>query len=601
MSKRTRLSVESLDNRCLPSFSPAASFPVGTNPQAVATADFNNDGNLDLLTANAGSNSVSVLLGDGQSGFAAAINSAAGANPVSIAVGDFNGDGTMDLAAANRGTTGVSVALGNGDGSFRAPSTIDIGSSVESVAMGDFNGDGKMDIGVISNLNYPDDPYYPFTGQATVLLGIGDGSFSALGANLLRDAYYTCGVVADFNGDGNQDMVNGNEYGEFRFLLGTGQGGFFGEFFAGLTCDPPSSLAAADVNDDGKIDVVAASRDGNAIGVLLGNGAGGFTNENYAAGNAPTSVALGDFDRDGRLDIATANFGSNDVSILRGRGDGTFSAAENFAAGPGAIAVAAGDFNGDGWLDVATANASDNSVSVLLNDGIWEGSPPPPPPSVTIGDRTITEGNTGTTSATFTVTLSAASSQTVTVVYATADGAATAGSDYQAASGTLTFAPGETTKTITVAVNGDRLAEPNETFVVNLTGATNATIADGQGVGTIADDEPRISISDVTKREGRKNTTLFTFTVTLSVAYDQPVTMSFKTTDGSATTGDGDYVAQTGTITFNPGETSKTITITVKGDRKREANEVFYVDLFDNSSNSLFTRNRGTGTILNDD
>src|SRR5262249_55228845 len=157
-------------------------------------------------------------------------------------------------------------------------------------------------------------------------------------------------------------------------------------------------------------------------------------------------------------------------------------------------------------------------------------------------------------------------------------------------------------KTVTVLVNGDRLAEPNEAFFVNLSSPTNAVINDGQGVGTIVDDEPRISISDVTKKEGNgKQTTLFLFTVTLSAASDQPVTMSFRTVDGTATTSDGDYVAQTGTLTFAPGETTKTITIEVKGDSKKEADETFYLDLFDNSSNSLFTKKRGLGTILNDD
>jgi len=180
--------------------------------------------------------------------------------------------------------------------------------------------------------------------------------------------------------------------------------------------------------------------------------------------------------------------------------------------------------------------------------------------------------------------------------------ATTSDNDYIAKTGTLTFAPGETSKTITILVNGDRLAEPNETFVVNLSNPTNATIADGQGVGTITDDEPRISISDVTKAEGKnRKTTLFTFTVTLSAAYDQPVTMSFQTVNGTATTGDSDYVARTGTLTFAPGETTKTITIEVKGDSKKEANETFYLDLFGLSSNALFTKNRGLGTILNDD
>src|SRR5205085_350627 len=130
----------------------------------------------------------------------------------------------------------------------------------------------------------------------------------------------------------------------------------------------------------------------------------------------------------------------------------------------------------------------------------------------------ITEGNTGTKAATFTVTLSAASSQSVTVAYTTADGSATAGSDYLAASGTLTIPAGQTSGTITVLVNGDRLAEPTETFVVNLSAPTNATIADGQGIGTILDDEPRISINDVTVTEGNTGTVNATFTVSLSVA-----------------------------------------------------------------------------------
>src|SRR5207247_6083821 len=148
----------------------------------------------------------------------------------------------------------------------------------------------------------------------------------------------------------------------------------------------------------------------------------------------------------------------------------------------------------------------------------------------------------------------------------------------------------------------DRSAEPTENFVVNLSAATNGLIVDSQGVGIILDDEPRISISDVTKAEGKKNqTTLFTFTVTLSAAYDQAVTMSFRTVDGTAKTSDSDYVAKTGTLTFAPGETTKTITIEIKDDNKQEADEWFGVDLFGNSSNSLFTNRRGIGTILNDD
>ena len=205
-------------------------------------------------------------------------------------------------------------------------------------------------------------------------------------------------------------------------------------------------------------------------------------------------------------------------------------------------------------------------------------------------------------SATFTVTLSSIPEVDVTVHYETADiWVADAGSDYTSTSGDVTIPAGQTSATLAVAVLGDRLVEGNEEFAVNLSAPTNATIADGRGIGTILDDEPRISISDVTKREGRKNTTSFTFTVTLSRAYDQPVTMSFHTLNGTATTGDGDYVAKTGTLTFATGETTKAITIEVKGDSKREADEAFYLDLFGLSSNALFTKSRGVGTIVNDD
>jgi ELWxxDGT repeat protein len=223
-------------------------------------------------------------------------------------------------------------------------------------------------------------------------------------------------------------------------------------------------------------------------------------------------------------------------------------------------------------------------------------------PELAVDDATVTEGHAGTQYATFTITLSDRSTLPVTVSYTTANGTATGPSDYTAVAGTLTFAPGEMTKTVTVAVKGDRVGEPNENFFVKLSSPTNAVLADFQGTGTIIDDEPRISISDVTKSEGKKGkTTLFTFTVTLSAAYDQPVTMSFRTVDSTAMTSDGDYVANTGTLTFNPGETTKTITITIKGDTKREANETLYLDLFGLSSNALFSKTRGIGTILNDD
>jgi hypothetical protein len=259
------------------------------------------------------------------------------------------------------------------------------------------------------------------------------------------------------------------------------------------------------------------------------------------------------------------------------------------------MSLAVGDLDGNGAPDLVMGDNM-GYVSTAFSNGTV------PPAQLSVSGASVKEGNSGTTSAVFTVTLSAASGAPVTVHYATADGTATAGSDYQALAGTLTFAPGETSKTISVQVIGDRRAEANEKFSVNLDSASGGVIQTGSAQGTIVDDEPRISISDVSKLEGKKGQkTEFVFTVTLSAAYDQTVTMSFRTVDGTATTGDNDYVAKTGTITFNPGETFKTITIIVNGDSKKEADETFYLELFGNSSNSLLTKNRGLGTILNDD
>lgn len=223
-------------------------------------------------------------------------------------------------------------------------------------------------------------------------------------------------------------------------------------------------------------------------------------------------------------------------------------------------------------------------------------------PALAVADVTVTEGNSGSSNASFTVTLSAASGQAVTVAFATSNGTATAGSDYTAANGTLSFAPGETRKTATVAVLGDAINEPNETFTLTLSAATNATIADGSAVGTISNDDavPSLTIADTSVAEGSNNaSTLMRFTVTLSAASSSTVTVGYATANGTAVAGQ-DYTATSGSLSIAAGQTSASFTVPVTADNTDETNETFTASL-SNASNASIARAQATATISDDD
>jgi len=224
-----------------------------------------------------------------------------------------------------------------------------------------------------------------------------------------------------------------------------------------------------------------------------------------------------------------------------------------------------------------------------------------PIPQISVNSVTANEGNTGTVSASFTVTLSNPSSSVITVNYATADDTAVAGLDYTAVSGTLTYTAGQTSKTVTVQVIGDTIDELNETFRLNLSGATNATIAAGTGTGTITDnDTATIRISDVTTTETDPGTTVdAVLNVTLSVPSSLPVSVNYATTPGTATSG-VDYTAASGTVTFAPGEVSKPVAVTLLGDLLNEANETINVDLTV-PVNATISDSRGVITIAEND
>jgi hypothetical protein len=338
-------------------FVPAASAATGNGPNAIAVGDFNGDGKPDLAVVNFDSNTVTILLGNGDGTFTVGPTLATGSYPTAVAVGDFNGDGKLDLAVTNLMSNTVTIFLGNGDGTFTPAASPATGGGPVAIAVGDFNGDGKPDLAVVNFGDY----------TVTILLGNGDGTFTAAAASPAVGSSPRSIAVGDFNGDGKLDLaVVDSSSNTVTILLGNGDGTFTAA--APLaTGSYPISVAVGDFNGDGKADLAVANYDDNTVTIFLGNGDGTFTPAApLATGSSPKAVVVGDFNGDGKLDLAVANFMGSTVTILLGNGDGTFTAAPSSSTGIASDAIAVGDFNGDGRADLAITNSSANTATVLL-------------------------------------------------------------------------------------------------------------------------------------------------------------------------------------------------------------------------------------------
>jgi hypothetical protein len=290
-------------------FQPPVFYGVGINPEALASGDFTGSGVPDIVTTNSVSNSVSVLIGNGDGTFRPAVNYAVGVRPEAVAVGDLTGNGILDIVTANEGSSDVSVLMGNGDGTFQPAVQYNCGGQPDGVAVGDLTGGGLLDIVTINTLN----------SNLHILENSGSGTFPKLET-------YSVGAVprsvtiADVNADGIPDIITTNLHStNVSVLLGNGNGTFQTQQNY-PTGGFPFSVAVGDINGDERPDIVMANDYDNNVGVLLHNANGSFSSlKGYKTGNgglSPVAVALADVNGDGKLDLITANFNSDSISVL---------------------------------------------------------------------------------------------------------------------------------------------------------------------------------------------------------------------------------------------------------------------------------------------
>jgi hypothetical protein len=509
-------------------FQTAVSYDLPGEARGVAVADFNGDAKPDLALTNGLLNgNTSILLGNGDGTFQAATSTATGSAPTGIIAKDVNGDGKQDLVVAVTASHVMAVFLGNGNGTFQGQVIYPVGQEPTRLVLDDFNGDGPADI-ITVNAN---------SSSYSVLRGNADGTFQSAVTSPARNTSWVP-FSGDFNTDGKPDLAILNNVLDLVDVYLNSPSGTSKNFSATQTV-ATTAVVATFIDFDatktaGSFTATINWGDGTptSAGTISANGSGfDVTGTHTYAASGTFNVTIQIADTSGNFEIVTSTatvkaLTSTSVSTSVTPSDVgesvTFTATVSSSAGTptGSVLFKFGGvnisppvaLNGSGvatfmistlpvGTHVITAEYSGSDTFETSIGTLPGGQTVRPLPTLSIIDEVISEPDTGTQILNVSVLLSSASHLPVTVDFATAGVSATAGSDYQPVTGTLTFEPGVTGKAVSINIVGDRTNEFTETLVLNISNATNAAIADAQGVVTINDnDAPVLLIDDTTGR-----------------------------------------------------------------------------------------------------
>jgi hypothetical protein len=360
-----------------PLFTNAPSVAVQGGPGNVLLADMNSDRKLDLVVSSARARTITVIEGKGNGQFGAALsNTTLAEAPGEMALGDLNGDGKLDVAVTSHDSYGVVLLTGDGQGGLtKAPNSPVMMKQGEhphthGLAVADINRDNKLDLITCNSSD----------NDISLALGDGRGNFTPAPHSFPVGPSPYPFATGDVNNDGWLDIVatataTGPKRREqlplshaLTLLLADGKGGFAPRQLP-LRTGEPWFAAIADLNRDGRLDIVATHHEQSALTVLIGDGRGGFTEANGSPFNFGVSLyqlIIADVNRDAALDFITTS--GDSVRVLLGDGRGAFRPGAAIPVGPGAWRMAAADLNGDGKTDVVTSNSESNSLSVLLGE-----------------------------------------------------------------------------------------------------------------------------------------------------------------------------------------------------------------------------------------